>query len=406
MPRNEEVKEDVVFEDVEQEEAPDMSGIALHSANSESNAERTEDDIQSDIKQIEALAKIDPSIKEMDEYKNLVDLANESKGDDVEYEDEDEDEDVEYEDEDVEYEDEDEDVFGITRASQENYETFEISDDVADFIEDHYGIEKVDTFFDSVDKWRTQAQKATETTEEYEDLLDGIQSLPQEIKDAITAYANAEDYHEAFGAAGGRLNYNNSFKDQKKESVVQHYFKDEVKKLNNKLDEGDIDDIDYDDRVEMLYSSSKRLFEQDQKVFNERRADLQAEQEVNYKAFKESVSSSVYTLKEEFPNFSNKDLNKIRKHLVDGTVGNLFYNEDGTYTDDAATMLAMALYGGDVMQDLLEEATAQGESEANKRMVKRGNRRPRSGGTQQAQSSEAINAVSHLNSSFSSDPYS
>ena len=227
MPKNEKEKDDVIFDDIEQEEAPDMTGVTLVSS-TDGSEERSEESIHADIKQIEALSKIDPSIKEMDEYKNLVDLANEH--DDEEFEDEDDEEyededDEEYEDdEEIEDEDEYDDPFGITKTMNEDEVVFEISDDVADFIEDHYAINSVDTFFDSVDKWRNQAQESTQITVDHEDLLDGLQSLPQEIKDAITAYANADDYHAAFGASGERLNFDINFSTQKKEKCRSALF--------------------------------------------------------------------------------------------------------------------------------------------------------------------------------------
>ena len=149
---------------------------------------------------------------------------------------------------------------------------------------------------------------------------------------------------------------------RKKKNVVQHYFKDEVKKLTKKLDKDEIDEIEYDDRIDMLYNSTQRLYNSDQKLFNERRAEIQKEQDSLYKAKKQSVNSSVVTLKDEYPNFSNSDLQRVKRHLVDGSIGSLFYNDDGTYKDEAATMLAMALYGNDVMQDLIEEASRIGES--------------------------------------------
>ena len=137
-----------------------------------------------------------------------------------------------------------------------------------------------------------------------------------------------------------------------------------------------------------------------------RRAEIMREQEDSEKNFKGSVVSSVEKLKQQFPNFSKKDLQKVRQRLVDEDIESLFYNKDGTYKEEAAEMMAFSMFGKQVMESLLGRAKKDGISKANETIVKRGNKKPRQGQTQRKQSTEALDSISHLQGQFSKDPYS
>lgn len=389
-------------------------------------------DVAADIAQIEALALLDPSIKDLPEYKNLMKSAEKlkssgKKNPEPEEEDEEEEEkpvkkttkkvvdsepeDDEEEEEDSEEEGEDEEeesdnVFGLKRKKgEEETQEIEVSDELADFIEEKYAIKKVDTFFDKVDGWRKLAQEASTIRDERDDIVKELTQLPAPIKAAIDAVSNGKDYITAFNGASNKLDYNKDFDSQDKNKVVKSYFTEEVEKLDKKLEKGDIDDDDYNEKVELLYSSAKRLFNTDKERFNKQRADMVAEQEVKEKAFKQSAISSVEKLREEYPNFSRADVQRIRQRLVDGNVESIFYNKDGSYKENAAEMLAYAEYGKRVVQELLDSAEKRGESKANEKIVQRGNKTMKTQKTVASKEKKTSDAVAHLQGHFTRDVY-
>lgn len=385
----------------------------LVSASDGDNKEASEEEILAQLNQIEALADIDPSVREMEEYKNLKSIVDKNRTDSEETDDEEEEyEEEEYEDEeetDEEEESDEEDSdnpFGIGSDDEEYEEVeFEIEEEMADFIQQHYGLKDVETFFEKVDTWRTQSQDGAEKTRQLEELNEGLQNLPNEIKSAIQAFANAEDYRQAFNSSTTNIDYTKDFKDQDKEEVVKAYFNEELEEIKESFDDGDIDDDGYDDKVELLYKSARKLFESDKKMVVNKRAEIVRSQELEEKNFKQSVVSSVETLKKQFPNFSNKDLQKVRQRLVDEDIDSLFYNKDGTYKAEAAEMLAFSMFGKQVMESLLNKAEKKGISKANETIVQRGNKKPRKGQTQRKQSAEALDSISHLQGQFAKDPY-
>jgi hypothetical protein len=409
---NDELEFDEVVEQPQSEsnaDAPVSDTRTLVSAN-EDAGESSEDEVLAQLNQIEALADIDPSVREMEEYKNLKSIVEKNRDTAKETEDEVEEEETEDEVEEEEAEERDStNPFGVGVDSEdEEMEEveFEIDEEMEDYIKDHYGLEDVSTFFEKVDTWRNQSQSGAENSKQLEELNEGLQNLPSEIKSAIQAFANAEDYKSAFNSASSKVNYDDDFKNQDKEGIVSHYFKEEIAEIKESLDDGDIDDDDYEDKVELLYKSARKLFESDKKMVVNRRAEIMREQEDSEKNFKGSVVSSVEKLKQQFPNFSKKDLQKVRQRLVDEDIESLFYNKDGTYKEEAAEMMAFSMFGKQVMESLLGRAKKDGISKANETIVKRGNKKPRQGQTQRKQSTEALDSISHLQGQFSKDPYS
>lgn len=407
--------DELEFDEVAEQEQSDSNADAqvsdtrtLVSANE--GEESSEEEVLAQLNQIEALADIDPSVREMEEYKNLKSIVEKNRlTEDEEIEDEDEEKDEE-KDEEIEGEEKDEkepsNPFGIGSSTEEMEEVeFEIEEEMANYITQHYGLEDVGSFFEKVDTWRTQSQDGAENTRQLEELNEGLQNLPTDIKSAIQAFANAEDYKAAFNSSSSNVDYSKDFKDQDKEDVVKAYFSEELEEIKESFDDGEMDDDDYDGKVELLYKSARKLFEADKKMVVNRRAEIVEKEEAREKNFKGSVVSSVEKLKQQFPNFSKKDLQKVRQRLVDEDIESLFYNKDGTYKEEAAEMMAFSMFGKQVMESLLSKAKKEGMSKANETIVQRGNKKPRQGQTQRKQSAEALDSISHLQGQFKKDPY-
>lgn len=365
------------------------------------------------IAQIEALAKIDPSVKDLPEYKNLMKAAEKIKGKPAKSakqvverreEEEDEYEEEEEEDFDAEEDNDDVDVFGVTREEEDAVE-IEIDDTLADFIETKYAV-KVEKFFDTVDKLRNQNQELSEKADDYDELAKTLAGMPAPVKAAFTAVTEGKDYVSAFNSATTKLDFNKDFDSQDKNKVVKNYFSEGLEKIKAKLEAGKIDDDDYEEQIELLYNSAKPLFTKDKESFNKQRADMIKNQEELQKNFQKSAISSVEKLKEQYPNFSRADLQRVRQRLVDGNIEDTFFNKDGTYKPDAAEKLALAEFGKTVIQELLKSAETRGESRANERIVNRGKKKMTPQKSQQGRSKDAANAIGHLNSAFQDDPYS
>jgi hypothetical protein len=358
-------------------------------------------EMEDQIRQIEALASMDASFANSQEYKDLMAAKEQMSSQSSEADDEDEDEDEDEDDEDVD------DIFGITKESKVEKEvelTFEPTKEMQKFIESKYGVKDVAKFFSSADTWRNQAQEVTETKRELELLTADLQAMPPEIRQAVSLWANGDDYTRAFNQ-NERLDFSSDFSRQDPENLVQHYLSEQYDELLERLENGKIDDDEFEDRLKMLAGSTKRMFNTDKQALDEEREQFTQRQKNEFQMTKKSALLSVENLSKAYPNFSKTEVAKIRNILVEGKIDNLFTKADGSYNEDAAELVAYAVYGKKMLESVKKVAERRGESKANQRIVDTSSKQLRkqkvSGNDQNFSSKE----VQHLSSMFKNDPY-
>jgi predicted glutamine amidotransferase len=361
-------------------------------------------EMEDQIRQIEALASMDAAFANSQEYKDLMAA---TKGTNSQSSETDEDEDEDYEDEDDDSEDEDDDIFGVTKQTKVEKEvqlTFEPTKDMQKFIESKYGVKDVAKFFSSADTWRNQAQESSELKRELDLLTSDLQAMPVEIRQAVTMWANGQDYTAAFNQSQ-RLDFSSDFTRQDPENLVQHYLSEQYDELLERLENGKIDEDDFDDRIKLLAGSTKRMFNSDKEALDNERDQFTQRQKEEFQAMKKSALVSVENLSKAYPNFSKTEVARIRNILVEGKIDNLFTKADGSYNDDAAELVAYAMYGKKMLESIKKGAERKGESKANQRIVDTSAKQMRkqkvSGETQGFNMKE----VQHLSSMFRNDPY-
>lgn len=358
-------------------------------------------EMEDQIRQIEALASMDASFANSQEYKDLMAAKEQISSQSSETDDEEEEEDENEEDEDVD------DIFGITKESKVEKEvelTFEPTKEMKKFIESKYGVKDVAKFFSSADTWRNQAQEVTETKRELELLTADLQAMPPEIRQAVSLWANGDDYTRAFNQ-NERLDFSSDFSRQDPENLVQHYLSEQYDELLERLENGKINDEEFEDRLNMLAGSTKRMFNTDKQALDEEREQFTQRQKNEFQMTKKSALLSVENLSKAYPNFSKTEVAKIRNILVEGKIDNLFTKADGSYNEDAAELVAYAVYGKKMLESVKKVAERRGESKANQRIVDTSSKQLRkqkvSGNDQNFSSKE----VQHLSSMFKNDPY-
>jgi hypothetical protein len=368
--------------------------------------ENLEPEMQEQLRQIEALASMDPSFASSKEYQDLVSSLVKSSGQASE----DEDEDYEDEEDDDSEEDEDQkvdDIFGIMSTPKKAKEfklNFEPPKEMVDLISSKFGVKDPSKFFSSVDTWRSQAQEGSEIRKEYEALTNDLQAMPQDIRMMVQMWANGEDYTKALNSSE-RLDFSDDFKNQTSESLVQHYFGEQYDELISEFEDGDISESEFDNRIKLLASSTKRLFNEDKQALEKEREEFLERQKSEFQNMKKTALLSVDNLGKAYPDFSKSEISKIRGLLVEGKVDNLFMNADGTYKEDAAELVAYAMYGKKMLDSVKKVAKRQGESEANQKIVDSSPKQLRKLKSSSGSAGLSKEAVGHLSGVFRPDPY-
>jgi len=379
-------------------------GLESQEANSAAPLEELTSEMQDQVRQLESLAKMDPDFANSDEYKDLMsslDREEESVGDNEDDEDEYEDEEEE------EVEDNEGDTFGISKTSKKSKEfniDFDLPAEMIDMISSKFGVKDPSKFFNSVDTWRTQAQEGSEASKEYEALSTDLQAMPHEIKAAIQMWANGDDYSEAFNT-NQRLDFSDSFRDQDAENLVQHYLEEEYNELVDMYNDDKLDDEDFEDRIELLARTTKRMFNQDVEAQETERENFVLRQQEEYQKQKDSAILSVENLGKAYPNFSRSEMSKIKRVLVDRSLEDIFIDKEGEYKEDAAELLAYAMYGKKLLNEAEVKAERKGESKANLRTVDSSPKNMKRQKTSDQKRGKNLDAVGHLSSAFKKDPY-
>lgn len=411
----------------EKEVTKEVVESVLDSSKAVSSKEEIEEtDRQGQIEHVMRMAATNPEVAEMDEIKNLMTTAEKVRKNGATKEVKEEEpilggkikeevkeevkeeakEEPKAKEEEEEVNDED-DVFGLQDKKVKSRHDFKDDSDFKEYIGKKYSINDYNKFLSSVDKWRNDSQQYIDMESKHGQLVEGLGSLPQPIKDAIDAYANARDYKKAFTASVPLLDYSIDLEEVSKENVVKFYYKEKLDVKKKKLDDGDIYEEDYKDYVNDLYDSASRLFRSEKKDWERQRADIVSRDEDRANALKTSANSSVDSLKDKYPNFSSNELKKIRTRLVQQDLNNLFFDRNGAYKIDAAEKVALTLYGDKIISALKKQANRDGETKANLDIVNRGKDTIETKGkSNSVDNQEAKEAVSYLSGQFNKDPYS
>lgn len=360
--------------------------------------------MQEQLRQIEALAGMDPSFANSQEYKDLMSslqASNQAPQNDEEYDEEEEEDDSE------EGQVSPDDIFGIMSTPKKAKEiklNFEPPKEMIDLISNRFGVNDASKFFSSVETWRNQAQEGSELKREYEALTADLQALPLDLRQSIEMWASGEDYTKAL-TMSQRLDFSGDFGKQDPESLVQHYFGEQYDELVSSFEEGDISEDDLQDRIKLLANSTKRLFVEDKKALEKEREDFLNRQRNEQENLKKTALLSVENLSKAYPNFSKSEVSKIRNILVEGKADNLFMNADGTYKEDAAELVAYAMYGKKMLESVKKLAQRQGESEANQKLVDSSPKQLRKQKASGPNQGQVPQAAQHLSGLFKGDPY-
>lgn len=360
--------------------------------------------MQEQLRQIEALAGMDPGFANSQEYKDLMSSLQASS---QAPQNDEEDEDEEEEDDSEEPQGSDDDIFGIMSAPKKAKEiklNFEPPKEMIDLISSRYGVNDASKFFSSVETWRSQAQEGSELKREYEALTADLQALPMDLRASIEMWASGEDYTKALTMTQ-RLDFSGDFTKQDPESLVQHYFGEQYDEITSEFEDGDISDTEYQNRIKLLANSTKRLFVDDKKALEKEREDFLNRQRNEHESLKRTALLSVENLSKAYPNFSKSEVSKIRGILVEGKADNLFMNADGTYKEDAAELVAYAMYGKKMLESVKKIAQRQGESVANQKIVDSSPKQLRKQKASGPNQGQVPQAAQHLSGLFRGDPY-
>jgi hypothetical protein len=231
-------------------------------------------------------------------------------------------------------------------------------DKVKDWAKSEMGIDTTkkdwdNTLKSTVSKWRKDSQQVPELN----DKLEGVTKLFTDIgqnqpvlAEAIRTYGNGGDPNEVFKTALTSLDFNKKADDYDNKTLLLHYFPEDFKPEDFRKKEEWEDEDEFKEKqkeINRTLSIARKNFDADKKEVLQKRALQQQKIEALNREYKASVKSSVETLKTEFPDFKQKDVDNIQVTLEKGEDELLaqYLEKNGSLKKDAAVKLAMAKFG-------------------------------------------------------------
>ena len=294
----------------------------------------------------------------------------------------------------------DESVFFGKQETKESEPIPSNLDEVYNRINKKYSInteEGIDKFFNSVDTWRKQAQNSSQTERELNDIRKSFEAMPQPLFNAFESWTRGEDWNSQISKEDTYIDYSKPFDNHNQNTMLMNYFGDEYTSE-------DLSDMD-SSMKNKLVNLSKKQYKNEQKSYQDEITRLQNVRQTEQDKAVTFVDKSVNTLVETFPEFNNDALTEIRQALLSNQVDALFKTRDGNYSEDAAKMLAFALYGDAENKRLMKIAKRRGESEATERLVTRGSDTPSVKGTQTNQPQGVKEVVKMFDGLFPKSTY-
>lgn len=264
-------------------------------------------------------------------------------------------------------------VFGFNKKKEAKPAQISIEnpDQIIEVVKSQFGVEVKDIkelpkFFESVQKWRGDSQKLTKAEKEANDFKSVLEGLPSNFIDAIKAYYKQEDYTK-YISQKPKFDYSKSAEEQDVKTLVNHYFP-------NEFEDADFNEEIKSKTLEIATKAAIDKFETERQKHNETLAKKTQDAQKQLEAINASVSASVDSLKQDFPDVEQDALSEVTEMLSGGPekVFEFFFNSDKTVKPSAAAALMMAKYGKEEMKRMMDIAARQTETRINEDLLTRG----------------------------------
>lgn len=263
-------------------------------------------------------------------------------------------------------------VFGFNKKDKKTDVSIESPDQIFGYLKTKFGQEVSDTkslqkFLDnSVTKWRTDSQNLEKVESEKAQYQEILENLPENFISAIQTYYNGGDYTSVLNDKP-KIDYSVDVNKHSTKDLVNAYFP-------GKFNDEDFNEEEPSTALEIAISSSKDKYSIEKQQRERQRAEVSERSKAQLESYRNSVSGSVNSLKNTFPDVAEDAFEEVKGALEGGvnSVLSWFFNNDGTVKSEAAERLMMAKYGKEEIERMIDSAATKTETRINEEIVTRG----------------------------------
>lgn len=226
-------------------------------------------------------------------------------------------------------------------------------------VKERFGIvldKDYDTFLNSTQKWRTDAQKGVEAEKKNKAIDTLMKNLPPVLKAGITEFSKAGNWKKALLDNLSKLDYNVPVENYKKEELASHYFKTKVDEAKVKLADKKIDNDAFETLIDTFHEAAVSKFNAEKGEFEASKKAIIESQDRQKENFNRSVDTAQSFLKQKFADFDDTKLEKAKSRLDGNGFLSLFFEEDGTLKEDGLLRIALAEFGEEEITSIAGQA--------------------------------------------------
>lgn len=226
-------------------------------------------------------------------------------------------------------------LFGADPKNEEKPEIKSL-DDFMKYSQEKYGVNDAGELVGNIDKWKKAAEEFEPIKKKADSFEKVFKEMPEDLNSAVRAWSSGEDYKEVLRTSQTPFDFQKSFEDHDLSQMVNHFFP-------GKFDKEELKDKE-DVAVQKAIDLSKAEFDQMKNKYKARKAEIQDKAVSRVNALKRSVGTAMDKLSESF-RIEDKNKSRVQEVLEAGNIDDLFFNSDGSYKEDAARKISLAMYG-------------------------------------------------------------
>jgi hypothetical protein len=263
---------------------------------------------------------------------------------------------------------------------------------INEYLKKNFEIEDITSLSTFVETAKKNEAVLSETKEKLDNAEKLFQMMNPVLYEAVVADLKGEDWTSVVSTK--QIDYRKSADDLKQEELVEAYFPGQLSKEDWEEYQDEDGDPKVKKMVDLLIKQSKQTFEAKKQEKEKSAAEMIKQQEKARKQVEKSLNGSISFVEQKFAGIDKGYLNGVVEKVQKEGIASLFYNQDGTFKEDAILRFVMADQGFELVQKQQRALELKIETRKNQEILTRGANAPgvQSGknNQQQAQISEEV----------------
>jgi len=247
---------------------------------------------------------------------------------------------------------------------------FENAEEINNFVKESTGFDDLQSLIDNSAETKEKLSNFDKLSGENEQLKNVFANMPSELYQAVDSFLKGNDWKTPIMSTPN-LDFTKDVADQDTKSLVESYFPGQFTAEEWEDYSSEEPDPGTKKAIEIAIQNAKGKFgAQKTELDGYRQKEIESAS-IKQKAMTDSVAKSITHLQSSFEGLDKGYISKVQDDLSVQGLNQLFFNEDGTFKEDAALSYVMATEGFNLMEQYKGIAMRQAETKERQSIIER-----------------------------------